>query len=348
MSKLFDSNALKRWFKREKRDLPWRIDPTPYAVWVSEVMLQQTQVSVVIPYFERWMARYPTIETLAKAPLDEIIKCWEGLGYYSRARSLHEGAQYVVKHFGGILPSDPDKLEQIKGLGPYTIGAIRSFAFHQKTSAVDGNVLRVLSRYFAIEDDISKGSTVKAIRSLADEILPEEESWIVNEGLIELGATVCSRKPHCGECPLNRSCSAYAHGKTGEIPFKSAKTKIEALYRAVAVIVFQDRMLVKRGEKGKIMSDLHEFPFFETGKKGISPKEIVKEVKTQLGLETEIIKEMREIQHSFTRFNVRLNPVILSCKEAHAVQGCSWISVEALKRLAFSSGHRRIFQMLEE
>ena len=136
-----DNKKLKQWFINEKRDLPWRENPSPYAVWVSEMMLQQTQVSVVIPYFMRWMDRFPSIRALASADISEVIKVWEGLGYYSRARYLHEGARYIVEHFGGELPSDEESLKKIKGIGPYTIGAIRSFAFHQRTSAVDGNVM---------------------------------------------------------------------------------------------------------------------------------------------------------------------------------------------------------------
>ena len=157
-------------------------------------MLQQTQVSVVIPYFDRWMNRFPTLRHLAKATLDEVIKEWEGLGYYSRARNLHEGARYVLEKHEGILPETREELQKIKGLGPYTIGAIRSFAFHHKAAAVDGNVIRVLARYFKIEDDIAKPKTIQMIRDRAEAILPEIEPWIVAEALIELGATLCTKK----------------------------------------------------------------------------------------------------------------------------------------------------------
>jgi len=171
--------ALKRWFLEVQRDFPWREDPSPYRVWVSEVMLQQTRAEVVVPYFERWMARFPTVEVLAEAPLDEVIKLWEGLGYYSRARNLHQGAQQIVRDYGGKLPNSADKLKKIKGIGPYTVGAILSFAFHQKVPAVDGNVLRVMSRYQRIEEDIAKQKTVKMIGQRVAEILPEKEPRIV-------------------------------------------------------------------------------------------------------------------------------------------------------------------------
>src|ERR1700722_10190653 len=180
----FDIDSLKDWFVREKRDLPWRENPSPYAVWISEVMLQQTQASVVIPYFERWMARFPTVAVLAEASQGEVIKMWEGLGYYSRVRHLHQAAKDLMYRYAGDLPRTREGLEGIKGIGPYTRGAILSFAFHQKAAAVDGNVLRVLARYFAIEEEIEKAK--KSITELTESILPEEEPWIVMEGLIEL------------------------------------------------------------------------------------------------------------------------------------------------------------------
>ena len=157
---------LKRWFLDQKRDFPWRENPSPYAVWVSEVMLQQTQAAVVISYFERWMQRFPTIQALADAPLEDVIKEWEGLGYYARARNLHAGARYVVENYEGQLPANAEQLYKIKGLGHYTVGAILSFAFQQRKAAVDGNVLRVLARYYGITDDIGKSATVKKCKDL--------------------------------------------------------------------------------------------------------------------------------------------------------------------------------------
>src|SRR3990167_4180187 len=149
----FDHESLKRWFFINRRILPWRENPSPYEVWVSEVMLQQTRVSVVIPYFNRWMKHFPTISDLAKASIEAIIKVWEGLGYYSRARNLHEGAKYLLQFHAGELPDSPEHLKKVRGLGPYTIGAIRSFAFKQKAAAIDGNVLRVIARYFSIMEE---------------------------------------------------------------------------------------------------------------------------------------------------------------------------------------------------
>lgn len=220
---LFDTASLKRWFQSTKRDLPWRCSPSPYVVWIAEIMLQQTQVSVVEPYFLRWMQQFPSIATLARATREEVIKAWEGLGYYSRARHIHAAAQYLMEKHEGKLPSRREDLEKVKGLGPYTVGAILSFAFHQKAAAVDGNVIRVLSRYFCVEDDVGKSGTKKQIWELAEKLLPDHEPWVVVEGLIELGATVCLKRPKCAECPINKSCLGFREGKQFSLPKKEKK-----------------------------------------------------------------------------------------------------------------------------
>ena len=342
----FDSDPLKAWFKKEKRDLPWRQTQDPYAIWISEIMLQQTQVSVVVPYFLHWMEKFPTPFHLATAPLDEVIKAWEGLGYYSRARHLHEAAKVLVEQFEGKLPAEEDKLKNIKGLGPYTVGAILSFAFHQKKAALDGNVMRVLTRYFNIEDDIAKPSTVKRLREIAQEILPDEEPWIVNEAWIELGATICQRKAKCPLCPLKSSCMAYREHNVDQLPFKSKKTKIERLYRTVAVIQCEDTYLVKRGEKGAIMSDLYEFPYFDVPQEETSPEKLESQLQVTYGLQLTQKAILPEEKHGFTRYQVQLYPVLFTCTHRKNVEGGNWLSVDSLQKLAFSSGHRRIFQQI--
>jgi A/G-specific adenine glycosylase len=294
---MLDSKPLIRWFLQEQRDLPWRRERSPYAVWVSEMMLQQTLVAVVIPYFERWMKRFPSIKHLAEAPLDEVLKVWEGLGYYSRARYLHQGAKHIVEHHKGVFPSSPEDLKKIKGLGPYTVGAIRSFAFQHRVPAVDGNVVRVLTRFFMIKEDISKPSTMRTIWEFAEKILPEKDPWVVNEALIELGATVCKKQPQCHACPLKQGCQAYSHGIAVDLPYKSAKIKYESLFRAVPVVQWNNKLLVKRGEKGKIMSDLYEFPYFETDISGISLKGMQLKVQDWLGCKLENGKELSEVAH---------------------------------------------------
>ena len=344
--KQWDYLKLIAWFSEEKRDLPWRQTVDPYAIWISEVMLQQTQVAVVIPYFLNWMQRFPTIRLLAEASLDEVIKAWEGLGYYSRVRHLHEAAKVLVEDFNGQIPQEEEHLKKIKGLGPYTIGAILSFAFHQKKAAVDGNVIRVLTRYFGLEDDIAKPSTVNKLREFAQALLPDEEPWIVNEALIELGATICQRKARCQACPLRSSCMSFKKGIVEQLPIKSKKTTLEYLYRSVAVIQCNSAYLVKRGKKGSVMSDLYEFPYFDTAKESFMPPQLQKQIEECFALQVVQKQILPEISHHFTRYQVRLYPILFACQYPKIVDGLEWLPHESLKKLAFSSGHRRIFQQL--
>lgn len=331
-----DTEALKTWFQKEKRSLPWRAYPTPYAVWVSEIMLQQTQASVVKDYFLRWMERFPTIDSLASASLEEVIKMWEGLGYYSRARNLHQAAQFLVDQYAGQLPSTREELSNIKGLGPYTIGAILSFAFQKKAAAVDGNVVRVLTRYFAITDDIQHSSTKKNIWQIAENILPDVEPWIVTEALIELGATVCKRDPDCAKCPLQKNCGARLQGLQKEIPKKEKKVEITPLFRNVFVIVYEGEVLLQRGQEGKVMAGLYEFPYVDREKKGFP-----------FPLSAKKIANLPEAEHHFTRYKVTLYPALWKALERIELPDYDWISWQKIKQYPFSSGHRRILKDLD-
>jgi len=339
---------LRSWFLAQRRDLPWRETTTPYAVWVSEVMLQQTQVAVVIPYFLRWMTRFPTIEALAQAPLNDVIKEWEGLGYYSRARNLHEGARYVMANYAGELPSTEKQLGEIKGLGAYTVGAILSFAFHQKAAAVDGNVLRVLARYYCLDEDICKSGTLKQIQHLAHGLLPENEPWHISEALIELGATICMRTPKCHHCPLNQGCLGFIQGKAHALPVKSIKQQTQALFRAVAVISCEGHFLLRKEENGKVMSGLFQFPFFELENSEIKMESHRKSIKNELKINVEWQGDLPQVKHSFTRYRALLMPQIFTAKTRVGVEGYNWYSLVEMAQLPFSSGHRRVFEYLQK
>lgn len=338
---LFDSEALIRWFTIEQRDLPWRYNRTPYSVWVSEMMLQQTQVSVVIPYFLRWMERFPTIEALAESSIEEVIKLWEGLGYYSRARFLYEGAKQIVKEFEGKFPETIDQLRKIKGIGVYTAGAISSFAFKQKESAIDGNVLRVLSRYFEIKEDISKPTTLKKMQILVKEFLPEDSHWLLNEGLIELGATICSKSPKCSICPIKRSCGAFLKGSQENFPVKSLKIKSIFLHRVPLVLFNGEKVLVRKTPKGEIMQDLYEFPYLELPVKP-NQNEVLEVVSKKFSIRDFEYKLLREVSHSFTKYRVKLYPYFIQSKEINSYLGYEWIESKFLKDLPFSSGHKKV------
>lgn len=338
-----DLPKIKKWFLTEKRDLPWRINPSPYSVWVSEIMLQQTQASVVIPYFLSWMKKYPNIKSLAEAPIEEVIKMWEGLGYYSRARNLHAGAKYIVDHHKGEFPTSEEEIRKIKGIGPYTLGAILGFAFHQKRAAVDGNVLRVLARYFQIEEDIKKSSTVKKMQTLMHAILPDFEPWIINEALIELGATICQKKPQCSKCPLKSTCKGYINHQAEFLPVKSKGPKTEYLSRFVTVINHDNYYLLRKGQPGEIMQDLYEFPYFDSLPKGTSIKNLI--LKTH-GLQVEKVKDLPNVSHSFTRYQVELTPTLFHSSSKNEIDKFIWVSKPELIKLPFSSGHRKILSLL--
>jgi A/G-specific adenine glycosylase len=311
-------------------------------------MLQQTQVAVVIPYFERWMDRFPTVKALAEARQEEVMKLWEGLGYYSRARNLHEGARYVVERHNGILPNTSEELSKIKGLGDYTVGAILTFAFRQKVPAVDGNVIRVLARYYGIDDDIAKAKTVKAIRSMTSELLPDAEPWLVSEGLIELGATVCQKKPKCSACPLKASCKALATGKTLQLPYKSTKTKIESLHRAVAVVTCKEHILIRQAPAGEIMAGLYEFPYMEAAEGGLDGAAMESEFRNRTGIDSQWIEDFGPVSHSFTRYRVKLYPALMRSSRKQDVPGHVWLPLHEAAELPFSSGHRRVLAQLLE
>lgn len=330
---------LNEWFSQNKRDFPWRQDPTPYKVWISEVMLQQTRAIVVCSYFERWIDLFPDVFALANAPLEKVIKAWEGLGYYSRARNIHKGASQIVEKFGGEIPGRREELELIAGLGPYTIGAILSFGFKQKAAAVDGNVFRVLSRYFYIEENISKPAVRRKFEAKALECLPDEAPWITMEALIELGATVCRPKPDCNVCPLQQKCQGKSRALF--LPVKNGEKETIVLKRAVFLIESEGKMLVRKGEPGKIMADLYEFPYFEMQERW-SVKKMIETIQKKLGLSVKMDAKLQETSHTFTRYKAHLYPYKMQATSFQEVEGYQWVDLQSLSQLPFSSGHRRV------
>ena len=342
-----DLEPLRQWFLETKRWFPWREKPTPYQVWVSEVMLQQTQSSRVIDYYIRWMERFPTIEALSKAPLEYVLKTWEGLGYYSRAKALHMAAAYILENFDGKLPDDPLKLSSIKGLGHYTTGAILAFGFHKKKAAVDGNVIRVLCRLFQIQDDIAKSSTQKKLRALAETLLPDHAPWEIVEALIELGATSCRPKPSCVNCPLQSQCQSYRQNVQQELPVSSKKTKYEKLFREVAVIIKDDKVLLLQAKEGSICAGLWEFPFFDCKEGGLTKDESLKKIEKELKLTPLFQQVLPQEKQSFTRFRLVLYPKLYFAKDARTLPNHTWHDIRRLDELAFSSGHKRILQALQ-
>ena len=260
------TNLLIEWYLQNKRDLPWRNTTNPYPIWLSEIILQQTRVAQGMPYFYAFLESFPTVKELAIADEQQVLKLWQGLGYYSRARNLHQTAQYIANELDGVFPNSYAGLIQLKGIGEYTAAAIASFAYNEPVPVVDGNVFRVVSRYFGIESDIRAGKTKKEFTALAAELLSKEQPALFNQAIMEFGAMHCTPKnPDCENCIFNSSCVALQKGLVVQLPFKSKKIKIRKRY--FNYIVLQDKKgntkIQQRTDKG-IWHNLYEFPLFET------------------------------------------------------------------------------------
>lgn len=260
----FSANLLE-WYGRHKRDLPWRRSRNPYYIWISEVMLQQTRVETVIPYYHRFVEQFPTVEALADAPEEQVLKAWEGLGYYSRARNLQAAVREVKESYGGQVPDSMEDISSLKGVGPYTAGAVLSIAYNKPEPAVDGNVMRVLSRYFLLRDDIAKPASRVKFEKLARELIPEGAAGDFNQALMELGATVCTPKsPHCLTCPVLELCAARLEGAVDELPVKTKAKPPRHERRAVAYIEGegerQGRFLARRRPSEGLLASMWELP----------------------------------------------------------------------------------------
>ena len=253
------------WFDSEKRDLPWRHTKEPYKIWVSEVMLQQTRVDTVIPYYNRFTEKYPTIHDLANAPEEELLKMWEGLGYYSRVRNLQAGVKEVVEQYGGIVPKTRSEISQLKGVGPYTAGAVLSIAYGVPEHAVDGNVMRVLSRVLNIDADIALPKTKKIFEEAVMMLIDKNNPSSFNQGLMELGALICTpTSPKCLLCPVRENCMAFQYGDPSSLPIKSKKTKTKTItYKVFVAVDAKGNVLVEKRSSDGLLANMWQFPMIE-------------------------------------------------------------------------------------
>lgn len=328
----FPNSELLNWYKSVKRDLPWRETKNPYKIWMSEIILQQTRVNQGLPYYERFIAAFPKVEDLSNAKEDEVLKLWEGLGYYSRARNLHFTAKLVANEFGGIFPNTYKGLLELKGVGPYTAAAIGSISFGLPVAAVDGNVYRVLSRYFGIMGSIDETATKKKITELANKILAKKDAGNHNQAMMELGATVCSPiSPNCEECPLNVSCNAFEQNLQTQLPVRSKKTKVRDRFFYYSVLLSNNEVLVSRRGSGDIWQGLYEFPLLETASR-LKDSEIIE----QLSLKTNdvIMNVSQEFKHILSHQRIFAKFVLL---KSGSFEGSNFmkVKVEKLKEFAF-------------
>lgn len=278
------SNSLIQWYLKHKRDLPWRDTQNPYPIWLSEIILQQTRVAQGLPYFVAFYEAFPTVFDLANANEDQVLKLWQGLGYYSRARNLHETAKFVAFNCNGVFPSSYQELLQLKGVGEYTAAAIASFAYQEPVPVVDGNVYRVLARYFDVSIDISSSSAKKEFTKLANEVMSKEEPATFNQAIMEFGALQCVPKnPNCTDCVFNSNCAALQKKKVEVLPIKSKKVKVTRRY--FNYLFFSDEkqntVINKRVGKG-IWENLYEFPLLETAME-LDIQEVISLIQSEFG-----------------------------------------------------------------
>ena len=256
------------WYKLNKRNLAFREYSDPYAIWVSEIMAQQTQINTMLPYFEKWMKHFPTIQICADANIDDILKLWQGLGYYRRARNLHEGCQFIVKHFNGIFPDNYSDIRKVPGIGDYTASAILSIAFNKMYPAVDGNVLRVVSRVIESFDDISLSRTKSKIHSIVSEWMSDCSNCDYSsftQGLMEIGATICTPKtPKCEECPLKMKCTSYSKNTVSSIPYKSPKKSVPTHSIFTYIIIHDNKILVSEDWSDGLMIGYFRLPYYSS------------------------------------------------------------------------------------
>lgn len=334
---------LLEWYDAHARTLPWRGIHDPYRTWVSETMLQQTRVETVLGYYDRFLKRFPTVEALAAAPLDDVLKLWEGLGYYSRARNLHRGAQQVVSDFDGVIPKEQAALRRISGIGPYTAGAIASIAHDQPVPAVDGNVIRVVSRLCGVRENVGVPSVRRSLEADAASLVPEKRPGDFNQAMMDLGATVCvPGTPSCERCPLSSLCDAYAEGDAEVLPVLPRKNPPKQLHYDVCIILSGGRVLMRQRTE-TMLGGLWVYPMIEGE---VAGKQLPKAVKRLTGQQVSNAEAAGEARHVFTHqvWNMRLW-VMQSPDDAAAAEGWRFVTLEEMEQLAIPTAVRAARQL---
>lgn len=333
---------LLQWFKENQRDLPWRKTKDPYAIWISEIMLQQTQVQTVIPYYQRFLNTFPTLQSLAKAPLSKVLKLWEGLGYYSRARNLHRASQMILNHFNGKFPEQLENLLRLPGVGKSTAGAILSIAFNKEAPILDGNVKRVLSRLLAISKDQRNGKIEKLLWQVARSLIPKGHADSFNQALMDLGAMICTPKnPNCQDCPLMKLCQGFRSGEPENYSISSPKKRIPHLLGIAAVIRKNERvLLVQRPPKG-FLGGLWEFPNWKIGgnKRRLRVR-LRNKIKKEVGIEVIVKNDLGTFCQTYSHFRLTLH--VFLCEYLHGNGKGRWVSIKTLDQFPMSRLHRKI------
>ncbi len=346
------TRRLLSWYTKEARSLPWRETQDPYAIWVSEVMLQQTRVDTVIPYYRRFLSLFPDVGSLAGASIEEVLKAWENLGYYSRARNLHKAARIVMSEMGGKLPGSLEAWMRLPGVGVYTASAILSFAFGKSLPAMDGNVRRVLSRLYALEGCIDDPATLGRIREIAEAIVPSRDASSFNQALMDLGATICTpRKPSCNECPVKGFCLAYSRNVQETLPIRKRRAPLPQKEMTAALIRDgRGRYLVVRRPEEGLLGGLWKFPGGERRGTETIKRAVARTVLEEVGVHVEAESKVGVIEHVFTHFRMSLQ--VFRCRKEKGTPRplqCAdwkWAGQSTLRALPLSNADRKILETL--
>jgi A/G-specific adenine glycosylase len=350
------SSKLLAWYRLNQRTLPWRGHPSAYAVWVSEIMLQQTRVETVIPYFEKWMRLFPDVHALANASEHDVLNAWEGLGYYGRARNLHKAAQLVAEQYSGEIPRDLDELRKLPGIGRYTLGAIASIAFGIDISTLDGNIKRVYARIFDVTEPVDSPAGEKILWHLADEQLPKGQAGDYNQALMDLGATICVPKnPRCLICPVMKLCKARQHGTQDQRPVKNPKKDIPHYVHAAGVIIERGRVLLAQRPSNGLLGGMWEFPngrvngdpakeLPEAFKKGYSLQ--LRAKRSSRGEGSRSAEPVGVVHHAYSHFSVTVH--VFRCELISKLKGTNlkWVSLKKLNEYPMGKIDRQIAEMI--
>lgn len=339
---------LMRWYQTHRRKLPWRETHDPYKIWISEIMLQQTTVSAVIPYYTKWIRIFPDLETLSKAPLQKVLKAWEGLGYYQRAKNLHKTAQIIHQRFEGRFPQDCESLGRLPGLGPYTAAALLSFAFNKPYPVVDANVRRVMMRVLRIQHkvDAKVDRNIKPVLKLS---LPARNSAHFNQALMELGALVCRPKnPLCLLCPITDFCGAFEAGEQEIIPLPK-KRSYQRIETVIAIIKKGNKFLIQKRPSEGLLADLWEFPGGKRKEDESLRDALHREIREELDTDIKEEKLLTRVHHSYTQFQVTLYAYACRTKNPPCLKRRvhRWVSLRAMRHYPFPSGNAKIVRFLE-
>lgn len=348
--------TLIEWFAANARDLPWRHSSDPYAIWISEIMLQQTQANTVIPYYHHFLEHFPSVEVLARAPLADVLKVWEGLGYYRRAHNLHRAAQIIVAEHGGQLPADTKSLLALPGIGRYTAGAILSLAFDQPVPLLDGNIRRIISRLDDIVESIDDAATEKQLWQRAATLVDTQQPGIMNEALMELGALICQpRTPHCQHCPVRKFCRAYEHGTQYERPQRKQQRRIPH-YDVVAGIVWSaikpHTFLIAQRPLEGMLGGLWEFPGGKLEPGETLQRALARELQEELGIEIAVGEHVISLDHAYTHFRISLHAFharhIAGRPQCLQVADWRWVQLHDLHQYAFARTDQQIIAALRQ